>query len=174
MIFSPPEEEWIFDVIFLRWWKFNSIIYLPQSREVKISCCDIITPWSRNMMARVNILRLNIHPGVFILYNEFTRGCSYYIISPPGSETLGECKYYLTPAMYRSVGQTSYPTLPRDSPSQNGYLVNRSKVGLIVAVCCVPTARGPLRLSLFVVITMSNNHLHRRNTCCHACYCHCL
>ena len=50
-------------------------------------------------MDRVNILHLNVHPGVLILYNEFTRGCSYYIISPPGSETLGECKYYLTPAL---------------------------------------------------------------------------
>ena len=60
-------------------------------------------------MARVNILYLNVHPGVLILYNKFTRGCSYYIISPPGSETLGEWKYYLTPA------RTS-PTLHPPSP----------------------------------------------------------
>ena len=65
---------------------------------VKISCCNIITPLGRNIMARVNILYLNIHPGVLILYNKFTLGCSYYITSPPGSETLGEWKYYLTPA----------------------------------------------------------------------------
>ena len=80
----------------LRRWKFNAMIYLPQCRGVKISCCNTITPWGRNIMARVNILYLNVHPGVLILYNKFTQGCSYYITSPPGSETLGECKYYLT------------------------------------------------------------------------------
>ena len=53
-------------------------------------------------MARVNILYLNVHPGVLILYNKFTQGCSYYIISPPGSETLGECKY-LTPVFKGKV-----------------------------------------------------------------------
>ena len=110
-MFSPREEERIFDaVIFLRRWKFNAMIYLPQCRGVKISCCNIIIPWGRNIMARVNILYLNVHPGVRILYNKFTQGCSYYIISPPGGETLGEWKYYLTP----DHRQKRVPSWPRN------------------------------------------------------------
>ena len=57
------------------------MINLPQCRGLKISCCNIFTPWGRNIMARVNILYLNVRPWVLILYNKFTRGCSYWRVN---------------------------------------------------------------------------------------------